>query len=78
MNDALEIGPVAFAEQGRLVEANNAVRDVREEAVEDHEMKVEPSGREVGARSVERTARRKIRRTAPAKSEFDRLEEKSG
>ena len=41
LNDALEIEPVAFTEQGRRVEADGPVGDRREDAVEDHEVEME-------------------------------------
>ena len=41
LNNALEVEPVACVEQCRLVEAGGPVRDLGEDAVEDHEMEVE-------------------------------------
>lgn len=41
LNDTLEVEPVVLVEQGGLVEADSVVGDVREDAVEDHEVEVE-------------------------------------
>jgi len=41
LNNALEVEPVACVEQCRLVEAGGPVRDLGEDAVEDHEVEVE-------------------------------------
>jgi hypothetical protein len=41
LDDPLETEPVVFVEPGGLVEADSSVGDLREDAVQDHEVKVE-------------------------------------
>ena len=51
-NNPLEVEPMAFVEQGRLMEAGGPVRDLGEDAVEDDEMEVKVGGAWVGIGGV--------------------------